>query len=432
MKTRIELARTGTITEEVKQAARAEGVSAGQLAEDIALGRAVIARNAGRRHKSELPPLAIGKGLRTKINANIGTSRDRDSLDEERAKLDLLLKYGADAVMDLSTGGRIRELRRLILETYPFCFGTVPVYEAAVGAAERHGALRQMTADDLFSAIERHAEEGVDFVTVHAGITLKAVERLKSEGRVLDVVSRGGSFLLEWMIFNGRENPLYEDYGRLLEIARRYDLTLSLGDAMRPGCIEDATDRAQMEELLVLGELRDAALSAGVQVIIEGPGHVPLSQVELNIKIQKEICKGAPFYVLGPLVTDAAVGYDHIAGAIGGAIAGAAGADFLCYLTPSEHIRLPDLADVKEGLIASKIAAHAADLAKGVPSAIQRDKEMARMRKALDWEGMTRAAFDPEKVRDYRAAIPPSEKEVCSMCGPFCAIRTAERALKGK
>ncbi|MDA8087956.1 MAG: phosphomethylpyrimidine synthase ThiC [Nitrospiraceae bacterium] len=430
MKTRIELARAGTITGEVKEVAAAEGVSALQLAEDIAGGRTVIARNARRPH--EIPPLGIGRGLKTKINANIGTSRDRDNLDEEKAKLDLLRKYGADAVMDLSTGGKIRELRELIAGHYPFCFGTVPIYEAAVRAVETHGAIIKMSADDMFSAIEQHAREGVDFVTVHTGITRKAVERLKSEGRVLDVVSRGGSFLLEWMVFNGRENPLYEDFGRLLEIARQYDLTLSLGDAMRPGCIEDATDRAQLEELLVLGELRDAALEAGVQVIIEGPGHVPLNQVELNIKLQKEICKGAPFYVLGPLVTDTAVGYDHIAGAIGGAIAGAAGADFLCYLTPSEHIRLPDLDDVREGLIASKIAAHAADLAKGIPSAMEKDKKMARMRKALDWEGMIGLSFDPEKVRDYRAAIPPSEKEVCSMCGPFCAIRTVERALKGK
>ena len=428
MKTRIELAKAGTITDEAKEVAAAEGVSAQALAEEIARGEAVIARNINHRVR----PLGIGKGLATKVNANIGTSRDRDDLDEEKAKLDILQKYGADAVMDLSTGGKIRELRALIIENYPFCFGTVPIYEAAVRVTQTNGMIKKMSPDDMFSVIEQHAREGVDFVTVHAGITLKAVDRLKSEGRVLDVVSRGGSFLLEWMVFNERENPLYEDFGRLLEIARKYDLTLSLGDAMRPGCIEDATDRAQLEELLVLGELRDAALDAGVQVIIEGPGHVPLNQVELNIKLEKEICKGAPFYVLGPLVTDAGVGYDHIAGAIGGAIAGAAGADFLCYLTPSEHIRLPDIDDVKEGLIASKLAAHAADLAKGIPSAMEKDKKMARMRKALDWEGMIGLSFDPDKVRDYRSAVPPSEKDVCSMCGPFCAIRTVERALKGE
>ncbi len=426
--TRIELAKAGIITEEVIQAAEAEGVTPERLTEDLANGLSVIARN--KNHN--VPPLAIGKGLRTKINANIGTSRDRDHLDEETAKLDLLAKYGADAVMDLSTGGKIKELRRLILKEYSFCFGTVPIYEAAVRAASRDGKISKMRPDDIFEVIREHGEDGVDFITVHAGITQKAIEHLMAEGRVLDVVSRGGSFLLEWMIYNQKENPLFEQYDRVLEIAKEYDMTLSLGDAMRPGCIEDATDRAQLEELLTLADLRDRALAAGVQVIIEGPGHVPLNQVELNIKIQKELCKGAPFYVLGPLVTDIGVGYDHIVGAIGGAIAGAAGADFLCYLTPSEHIRLPDLEDVKEGLIASKIAAHAADLAKGIPSALEKDKKMARMRKALDWEGMIGMSFNPDKVREYRAAIPPTEKDVCSMCGEFCAVRTVQRALKKK
>ncbi|MDA8155018.1 MAG: phosphomethylpyrimidine synthase ThiC [Actinomycetota bacterium] len=428
--TRIELARAGIISDEVRECAMLEGVDPEVLAQDIANGVSVIARNAARNGK--VPPLAIGRGLRTKINANIGTSRDRDSLEEEKKKLDVLLQYGADAVMDLSTGGRIRELRRMIIDDYPFSFGTVPIYEAAVRAAGQKGKLTAMDADGLFEVIEQHAKDGVDFVTVHSGITLKAVERLRSEGRTLDVVSRGGSFLLEWMLLKNRENPLYEQYDRLLELSKKYDLTLSLGDAMRPGCLEDATDRAQLEELLTLGELRDRALEAGVQTIIEGPGHVPLNQVELNIKIQKEICKGAPFYVLGPLVTDIAVGYDHIAGAIGGAIAGAAGADFLCYLTPSEHIRLPDLEDVKEGLIASKIAAHAADLAKGIKISMEKDAKMARMRKALDWEGMIQMSFNPEKVRRYREQTPPSEAQVCSMCGEFCAIKTVERALKGK
>ena len=428
MKTRIELAKAGIITDEVREVALKEGMESERLAMEIAEGSAVIARNSGHG----IIPLGIGKGLKTKINANIGTSKDKDSFEEEKAKLDVLAEYGADAVMDLSTGGRIKDLRRLIIHEYPFCFGTVPIYEAAVKAVETRGMIKHMSADDMFSAVEAHAEEGVDFVTVHAGITRKAIDRLKSEGRVLDVVSRGGSFLFEWMLFNGRENPFYEDYGRLLAIAKKYDLTLSLGDAMRPGCIEDATDRAQLEELLVLGELRDAALDAGVQVIIEGPGHVPLNQVELNIKLQKEICKGAPFYVLGPLVTDIGVGYDHLVGAIGGAVAGAAGADFLCYLTPSEHIRLPSVEDVKEGLIASKIAAHAADLAKGIPGAMDKDRKMARMRKALDWDGMIGMSFNPGKVTGYRAAVPPTEKNVCSMCGEFCAIKTVERALKEK
>lgn len=425
--TRIETAKKGIITDEVRQAALGEGISAERLAEDIALGHSVIARNAART----IPPLAIGRGLSTKINANIGTSKDKISFDDERAKLRVLTEFGADAVMDLSTGGKIRDLRKMILSESSLSFGTVPIYEAAVRSAEAKGSISRMSADDLFSVIEEHGKDGVDFITVHSGVTLKTIERLKGEGRVLDIVSRGGSFLLEWMIYNERENPLFSEYERLLDIAKKYDMTLSLGDGMRPGCIEDATDRSQLEELLVLSELRDRALDAGVQVIIEGPGHVPLNQVELNIKIEKELCKGAPFYVLGPLVTDIAMGYDHIAAAIGGAIAGAAGADFLCYVTPSEHIRLPDLEDVKEGVIASKIAAHAADIAKGVPGAIERDKRMARYRKALDWEGQIQTSLNPEKVRRLRASVPLAEQDVCSMCGEFCAIRTVERALKG-
>jgi phosphomethylpyrimidine synthase len=274
------------------------------------------------------------------VNANIGTSKDKVSFDEEIEKLDVLVRYGADAVMDLSTGGHLKDMKKLLLRKSPIPVGTVPIYEAAVKAAEVHGSISGMTPDGIFSVIEEHAEEWVDFVTVHCGLTRQAVERLQDEGRVLDIVSRGGSFLLEWMIYNDKENPLYEHFDRLLEISKRYDLTLSLGDGLRPGCLEDATDRSQIEELLTIGELRDRALDAGVQVIVEGPGHVPLNQIELNIRIQKEICKGAPFYVLGPLVTDIALGYDHIAAAIGGAIAGAAGADFLCYVTPAEHIRL--------------------------------------------------------------------------------------------
>lgn len=424
--TRIELAKKGIITDEMKGTALSEGIAPERLAADIAEGLTVIPRNINHNIK----PIGIGKCLRTKVNANIGTSKDKVSFDEEMEKLDILIKYGADAVMDLSTGGPIKDLRRLLLSKSPITVGTVPIYEAAVIAAETHGRISKMTTDDLFRIIENHAEEGVDFVTVHCGLTRKAIERLKDEGRVLDIVSRGGSFLLEWMVYNDKENPLYEHYDRLLEIAKRYDVTLSLGDGLRPGCLEDATDRSQIEELLTIGELRDRALESGVQAIIEGPGHVPLNQVEMNIKIQKEICKGAPFYVLGPLVTDIAMGYDHIAAAIGGAIAGAAGADFLCYVTPAEHIRLPNIEDVKEGLIASKIAAHAADIAKGIPGAIELDRKMARCRKNLDWNGQIELSFDPEKVRQWRSDVPPTEQEVCSMCGEFCAIRTVERALK--
>ncbi len=426
--TRIELAKKGIITDEIKEVALSEGISPERLAADIAEGLTVIPRNINHNIKS----IGIGKGLRTKVNANIGTSKDKVSFDDEMEKLDMLVKYGADAVMDLSTGGPIKDLRRLLLSKSPISVGTVPIYETAVIAAENYGRISKMTTDDLFRIIENHAEEGVDFVTVHCGLTRKAIERLKDEGRVLDIVSRGGSFLLEWMVYNDKENPLYEHYDRLLEIAKRYDVTLSLGDGLRPGCIEDATDRSQIEELLTIGELRDRALESGVQAIIEGPGHVPLNQVEMNIKIQKEICKGAPFYVLGPLVTDIAMGYDHIAAAIGGAIAGAAGADFLCYVTPAEHIRLPNIEDVKEGLIASKIAAHAADIAKGIPGAIELDRKMARCRKNLDWNGQIELSFDPEKVRQWRSDVPPTEQEVCSMCGEFCAIRTVERALRKK
>jgi len=426
--TRIEFAKKGIITEEVKAAALSENVLPERLASDIAGGVTVIPRSSRRT----INPIGIGKGLTTKVNANIGTSKDRVSLDEEREKLDILVQYRADAVMDLSTGGPIKELRRLLLERSPLSVGTVPIYEAAIRSAETHGTIAKMTTDDLFDVIEEHAKEGVDFVTVHCGLTRKAVERLQEEGRILDIVSRGGSFLLEWMIYNDRENPLYEHYDRLLEIAKKYDLTLSLGDGLRPGCLEDATDRSQLEELLTIGELRDRALVEGIQVIIEGPGHVPLNQIELNIKIQKEICKGAPFYVLGPLVTDIAMGYDHIAAAIGGAVAGAAGADFLCYVTPAEHIRLPNIEDVKEGLIASKIAAHAADIAKGIPAAREVDRKMAQCRKALDWNGQISLSLDPEKVRKWRAEVPPSESEVCSMCGEFCAIRIVEKALRKK
>jgi len=424
--TRIELSKKGVITDEMKEVAFSEGMSPERLASDIAAGVTVITRNV----LHDIKPLGIGKGLSTKINANIGTSKDKVSFDGEIEKLDVLVKYGADAVMDLSTGGPIRDMRRILTAKSPIAVGTVPIYEAAVRAVESHGRMSKMTPDDIFKVIENHAEEGVDFVTVHCGVNRRAIERLKDEGRILDIVSRGGSFLLEWMIYNDRENPLFEYFDRLLEIVKKNDVTLSLGDGLRPGCIEDATDRSQIEELLTIGELRDRALEAGVQAIIEGPGHVPLNQIELNIKLEKEICKGAPFYVLGPLVTDIAMGYDHIAAAIGGAIAGAAGADFLCYVTPAEHIRLPDIEDVKEGVIASKIAAHAADIAKGVPGAIERDRKMALCRKNLDWKGQIELSFNPDKVRKWRSEAPPSEQDVCSMCGEFCAIRTVERALR--
>jgi phosphomethylpyrimidine synthase len=426
--TRVQAARRGLITDEVRQVASREGVSAESLAVDLGEGRTVIARNAQRT----IAPLGIGRGLSTKVNANIGTSKDRISFEEEQEKLRVIVEHGADAVMELSTGGAVREFREWLLRESPVAVGTVPVYEAVLRAVETKGRIAALTAEDLFGVIEEHGRQGVDFITVHSGLTRRAVEHLRGEGRVLDIVSRGGSFLLEWMVYNDHENPLYEQYDRLLDIARTHDMTLSLGDGLRPGCLEDATDRAQLEELLTLGELRDRALESGVQVIIEGPGHVPLDQVELNIRLQKEICKGAPFYVLGPLVTDVAMGYDHIAGAIGGAVAAAAGADFLCYVTPAEHIRLPNVEDVREGVIASKIAAHAADLAKGMQGAWDRDRKMARCRSGLDWEGQIALSFNPERVRRWRSEAPPAESDVCSMCGEFCAIRTVRRALQKK
>jgi len=377
-----------------------------------------------------IKPLGIGKGLRTKINANIGTSKDYNDIEREMEKLRVAIEAGADAVMDLSTGGDIKAIRSQILENSSVAIGTVPIYQAMVAAGERHGNIAKMAEDELFGIIEKQAEEGVDFVTVHCGVTLKTLQVLKGEGRYLDIVSRGGALLVELMIYNGKENPLYKDYGRLLEIAKKYDLVLSLGDGLRPGCLADATDRAQLNELITLGELTEIAWQDGVQVMIEGPGHVPINQVETNVKIQKELCKGAPFYVLGPLVTDIAPGYDHITSAIGAAIAGSAGADFLCYVTPSEHLRLPTVEDVKEGVIASKIAAHAADIAKGVKGALQKDIEMAKARKALDWEAQIKLSVDPEKARRLRTEGKPSDETVCSMCGEYCAIKVVNEYLK--
>jgi phosphomethylpyrimidine synthase len=407
--------------------ARAEAVAPDRVLEGVANGTIVITRN--RVHTS-ITPLGVGKGLRTKINANIGTSKDRMSIEGEIEKLKAAVAAGADAVMDLSTGGPIVGIRREILRQSTVALGTVPIYQAAVETVEQGKPIVRMDPDLLFRVIEQQAAEGVDFVTVHCGVTLSSLERLRKQGRIMDVVSRGGAFHIEWMIYNETENPLFTQYDRLIELAKKYDVTLSLGDGMRPGCLADATDRAQIEELITLGELRDRAHEAGVQVMIEGPGHVPINQVETNIRIQKELCKGAPFYVLGPLVTDVAPGYDHITSAIGGAIAGAAGADFLCYVTPSEHLRLPDLDDVREGVIASRIAAHAADIAKGVPGALDWDKEMARRRKALDWKGQIELSINPERARKLRESSMPKESDVCTMCGEFCSMKGMSQYLK--
>ncbi len=425
--TQILEARKGNSTSEMQAVARAEGVRLEQVMEGVANGTIVITRNSGH---TSITPLGVGKGLRTKINANIGTSKDRMSIEGEIEKLKTAVAAGADAVMDLSTGGPIVEIRKEILRQSTVAIGTVPIYQAAVETVEQGKSIVQMDPDLLFRVIEEQAEEGVDFVTVHCGVTMASVERLKRQGRIMDVVSRGGAFHLEWILQNEAENPLFTQYDRLIGIAKKYDVTLSLGDGMRPGCLADATDRAQIEELIILGELRDLAHEAGVQVMIEGPGHVPINQVETNIRIQKELCKGAPFYVLGPLVTDVAPGYDHITSAIGGAIAGAAGADFLCYVTPSEHLRLPDLDDVREGVIASRIAAHAADIAKGVKGAMDWDKEMAKRRKALDWKGQIELSINPERARKLRESSMPKESDVCTMCGEFCSMKGVSKYLK--
>jgi phosphomethylpyrimidine synthase len=377
---------------------------------------------------SPIHAIGIGESLRTKVNVNIGTSSDFPDVEDEMEKVEVSLKYETDTLMDLSTGGDIKEIRRMILDRARIPLGTVPVYEAAIRAIEERGSIIEMTEDDLFDVIEGQAKEGVDFMTVHAGLTSKAIERLKNQGRVADVVSRGGAFHLAWILHNGMENPLYANFDRLLEIVHEYDVTLSLGDGLRPGAIADATDRPQIEELITLGELVKRAWEAGVQVMVEGPGHIPLDQVEMNIKIQKSLCQGAPFYVLGPLVTDIAPGYDHIVSAIGGAIAAAAGADFLCYVTPSEHLGLPGPEDVKDGLIASKIAAHAADIVKGVKGARERDFKLSEARKKLDWDEQKRLVLDPYKYEDVRKER-RTKSEACSMCGDFCAMRIVSEFL---
>ncbi|MFN3568045.1 MAG: phosphomethylpyrimidine synthase ThiC, partial [Caldimicrobium sp.] len=369
--------------------------------------------------------------LKTKVNVNIGTSKDRPNLEEEISKLEIALKYGTDTVMDLSTGGPLDEIRKIIREKCPVPLGTVPIYQAAIEAVEKHHkSIVHMTVSEIFDVLQRQAEDGVDFMTVHCGITRTALERLKNKERILGVVSRGGSFIIEWMVYNGKENPLYEYYDELLDLAAAYDITLSLGDGLRPGCIADATDGPQIQELITLGELTLRAWEKGVQVMIEGPGHVPLDQIEANMKLQKQLCFNAPFYVLGPLPTDIAPGYDHIVGAIGGAIAGAFGADFLCYLTPAEHLRLPTIEDVKEGIIASKIAAHIADLVKGIKGAWEWDLEMAKARAALDWEKQIELSIDPEKARKYRLEGGISKSKACTMCGEYCAIKIYEHSYK--
>jgi len=423
--TQLEIARKGKISPQMEAVAQAEGLEAEFVRQGVARGTLVIPANV--RH-SGLVPCGIGEGLSTKVNANIGTSSDFGGIDTEVKKLRVAVDSGADTVMDLSTGDDISAVRRAIVASSSVPIGTVPVYQAGIEAIDKYGAIVKMSADELFAVIEEQARDGVDFITVHCGVTRSAIERLKSQGRVADVVSRGGAFLIGWMLHNERENPLYEQYDRLLDIAREFDVTLSLGDGMRPGSLADATDRPQVEELLTLGELVPRTQQAGVQVMVEGPGHLPLNQIETNVRLQKAICKGAPFYVLGPLVTDIAAGYDHITGAIGGAIAAAAGADFLCYVTPSEHLAIPDVDDVRQGVIASRIAAHAADIVKGVSGAEERDKKMSLARKQLDWEEQARLSLDPE--RSYQVHRERSSTgSACSMCGEYCAMELVAKYL---
>ncbi len=423
--TQLEAAKQGIITSQMRQVAASEGLDVEIIRQGVEKGTIVIPANVNH---TRLVPRGIGKGLATKINANIGTSSDFGNVDTEREKLKVVLDCGADAVMDLSTGGDISSIRRAIISECILPLGTVPIYQAGITKVAEGSAMVKMTADDLFKVIEEHARDGVDFVTVHCGVTRAAIARLKQQKRIADVVSRGGAFLIGWILYNERENPLYEQYDRLLEIAREYDVTLSLGDGMRPGCLADATDRAQIEELLTLGELVQRAQEAGVQVMVEGPGHVPLDQIETNIRLQKAICKEAPFYVLGPLVTDVAAGYDHITGAIGGAIAASAGADFLCYVTPAEHLSLPDPEDVRQGVMASRIAAHAADIVKGVKGAKEWDLKMSMARKRLDWEEQARLSIDPERSRVGHTRHTSAGK-ACSMCGGFCAMALVEEYL---
>ena len=423
--TQLELAREGIVSSQMRLVAQQEGLEAGFIRQGVANGTIVIPANINH---TNLFPCGIGQGLKTKVNANIGTSSDFGNVDTELEKLQVAIESGADTVMDLSTGGDISAIRRAIIASSSLPIGTVPIYQAGIEAIARHGAIVKMTADELFAVIEEHCRDGVDFITVHCGVTQSAIARLKQQGRVTDVVSRGGAFLIGWILYNQRENPLYEQYDRLLEIAREFDVTLSLGDGMRPGCLADATDRAQVEELLIAGELVERAQQAGVQVMVEGPGHLPLNQIETNVHLEKTICKGAPFYVLGPLVTDVCAGYDHIAGAIGGAIAAAAGTDFLCYVTPAEHLSLPDADDVKQGVMASRIAAHAGDIVKQVKGAKEWDRKMSMARKRLDWEEQAKLSLDPGLSRQVHQKH-PSPGVTCSMCGKFCAMALMEKYL---
>ncbi len=424
--TQMDAARKGIITAQMEAAAQKEGIPATRLAELMAEGKVIIPCN--KKHTS-ISPSGVGSMLKTKINVNLGTSRDCKDLEMELQKVESAVSMGAEAIMDLSSYGDTRKFRRMLTEKCPAMIGTVPIYDAVV---YYHKPLIKITSEEWLDIVRMHAEDGVDFMTIHCGINKETAHKFKRNKRLTNIVSRGGSIIFAWMEMTGQENPFYEHFDEILDICREYDVTLSLGDACRPGCIADGTDAAQIEELIALGELTKRAWEKDVQVMIEGPGHMPLNQIAANMEIEKTLCHGAPFYVLGPIVTDVAPGYDHITSAIGGAVAAMNGASFLCYVTPAEHLRLPDVDDVKEGIIAARIAAHAADIAKGVPGAADWDNQMSLARKQLNWEEMFRLAIDPEKARKYRAASKPEKEDTCSMCGNFCAVKNMNRILEGE
>lgn len=417
--TQLEHARQGEYTPEMEVVAADENIARETLINEISAGRVVIPAN--KNHKS-LHPVGIGRGLKTKINANIGTSADFPSMEAELKKLELVVRYKADAVMDLSTGGDISAIRRTLLAHSPLPFGNVPIYQIVVEGARRGQSFVSLTIADMLQYIREQAADGVDFMTIHAGLTRAAVETLRQHPRRAGIVSRGGSFLTAWMVHNDRENPFLEHFDDILTIAREYDVTLSLGDGLRPGALADGSDRAQISELVTLGGLVQRSRAAGVQVMVEGPGHLPIQQVEMNIRLQKTLCDEAPFYVLGPLLTDIAPGYDHLTSAMGGAIAGSAGADFLCYVTPAEHLGLPDEEDVKQGIITARIAAHVADIGKGLPGALEWDARMADARRRLDWQAQEAQAIDPETFARKRSAR-RSQSDACSMCGDMCVYK---------
>lgn len=425
-KTQMEAAKRGIITPEMELVAKKEQLTSEKVRTLVASGTVAIPSNINH---TSLSAEGIGTGLSTKINVNLGISGDCKDYTVEMEKVELAIKHNVAAIMDLSNYGKTNTFRKELIAKSPAMIGTVPMYDA-IGYLEKD--LLQITAKDFLKVVEAHAIEGVDFMTIHAGINKRAVEAFRREGRTMNIVSRGGSLLFAWMEMTGNENPFFEYYDEVLAILREYDVTISLGDALRPGCIEDSTDAGQIGELIEIGYLTKRAWEKDVQVMVEGPGHMAMDEIAANMKLQKRLCHNAPFYVLGPLVTDIAPGYDHITSAIGGAIAAANGADFLCYVTPAEHLRLPDLSDVKEGIIASKIAAHAADIAKGIPGARDWDNKMAKARQQIDWDGMFELAIDSEKARDYFESMPPTEKHTCSMCGKMCAVRTTNKILNGE